>query len=74
MLSAPSSTSCKPVLVGGSLTVCSHLEVECYKRDHADGNLFGLLVLAIEVELEDGIPVGHCSQECDYWGHGPAVM
>ena len=49
--------------------------MECYKHDHAGGNLFGLLVLALEVELEDGIPVhlGHCFQECDYWGHGPAV-
>ena len=49
--------------------------MECYKRDHADGNLFGLLVLVLEVELEDGIPVhlGHCSQGCDYWGHGPVV-
>ena len=28
ILSAPSSTSCKLVAVGGSLSVCSHLEVE----------------------------------------------
>ena len=41
--------------------------MECYKHDHADGNLFDLLVLVLEVEREDGIPVhlGHCSQECD---------
>ena len=41
--------------------------MECYEHDLADGSLFGLLVLALEVE--DGIPVplGHCSQGCD-WG------
>ena len=39
-----------------------------YKHDHADGSLFRLLVLALEAELEDGIPVllHLCSQECDY--------
>ena len=39
-----------------------------YKHDLANGYLFGLLVSALEAELEDGIPVllRHCSQECDY--------
>ena len=42
--------------------------MNCYEHDIADGNLFGLLVLALEVELEDGAPelLGHCSQRCDY--------
>ena len=31
--------------------------MKCYEHDLADGNLFGLLVLALVVELEDGIPV-----------------
>ena len=57
-----------------ALNLCSYLEVEsqthtmnCYEHDLNDGNLFGLLVLALEVELEDGAPelLGHCSQRCD---------
>jgi len=37
--------------------------MKCYEHDLADGNLFGLLVSALQVELEDGAPepLGHCS-------------
>ena len=71
-MTTSSSTTCKSVSVGCSLTLCSYLEVESSdthsEHNLADGNLFGLLVLALEVELEDGAapePLGHCSHRCD---------